>query len=346
MPQKPLWTARLKRLLPWLGTGFLLAYMATTTDLETIGNSLLEVNIVAVILLAAFGTLATFLIDAFCVARTFTRFVCKVTYREALPIKATSYFLNILNYNLALVGMAFYLQRSRQAPFWSSLGALFFLNIMDILTLCVLLVIGLLATQGTGVLDGSTEAVAWLMAAGGFGGFALVVVMTKLDLKLPVISRLLKLQMLATLADLDVSTVLYFLGLRACLLLTYLGSQYILLQLFGIDVPLLSLIVYNSLITFVQIVPISVAGLGTVQVVMRHFYAPFVQGAASQAAGAVRAAVVDAYSTTSIFSFVIFRVVVAYFFLGEFSREVIREAEHAAPGGDLEAPSPANETVV
>jgi uncharacterized membrane protein YbhN (UPF0104 family) len=337
---KPIWRARLKRLLPWLGTGVLLAYMATTTDLKTIGNSLAEVNIVAVILLAALGTLATFLIDSYCVAKAFSRFVCKVSYREALPIKATSYFLNILNYNLALVGMAFYLKKSRQAPFWNSLGSLFFLNVMDILTLCVLLCIGLAATQGTGVLDTATEVVAWLMAAGGFGGFALVVLMLKLDLRVPFVSKLLRLQMLAPLADLDFITVIHFLGLRAALLLTYLGSQYILLQLFGIDVPLLSLVVYNSLITFVQIIPISVAGLGTVQVVMRHFYAPYVVQATKQAA-----AVVDAYSTTSIFSFVLFRVVVAYFFLGEFSREIIRDAEHAAPG-DVEDPSPESQSVV
>ncbi len=338
---KPIWRARLKRLLPWLGTGILLAYMATTTDLETIGHSLAEVNIVAVILLAAFGTLATFLIDSFCVAKAFSRFVCKVSYREALPIKATSYFLNVLNYNLALVGMAFYLKRSRQAPFWNSLGSLFFLNVMDILTLCVLLCVGLAATHGTGVLDTATEVVAWLMAAGGFGGFALVVLMLKLDLHIPVLSKLLKLQMLAPLADLNFITVVYFLGLRICLLLTYLGSQYILLQLFSIDVPLLRLVVYNSLITFVQIVPISVAGLGTVQVVMRNFYAPYVVQATKQTA-----AVVDAYSTTSIFSFVIFRLIVAYFFLGEFSSEVIRDAEHAAPGGDVEDPSPESQSVV
>jgi len=324
-----------------LGTGILLAYMATTTDLDTVGKSLAEVNILAVILLAAFGTLATFLIDSYCVAKAFTRFVCKVSYREALPIKATSYFLNVLNYNLALVGMAFYLRRSRNAPFWNSLGSLFFLNVMDILTLCVLLSVGLVATHGTGVLDTATELIAWFMAAGGFGGFALVVLMLKLDLKIPVLSRVLKLQMLAPLADLNVATVLYFLGLRTCLLLTYLGSQYVLLQLFGIDVPLLSLVVYNSLITFVQIVPISVAGLGTVQVVMRHFYAPYVVQATKQAA-----AVVDAYSTTSIFSFVLFRLIVAYFFLGEFSREVIRDAEHAAPAGDIEDPSPDSQSVV
>lgn len=194
-----------------------------------------------------------------------------------------------------------------------------------------MLTIGLLATWGTDALEPAIEAVAWLMAAGGFGGFALLVLMLKLDLKIPVISRMLKLEMLAPLADLDVLTVIRFLGLRMCLLLTYLGSQYILLQLFGVDVPLLRLTVYNSLITFVQIVPISVAGLGTVQVVMRHFYAPYVQRLTSNAA-----AVVDAYSTTSIFSFVIFRVIVAYFFLGEFSREVIRDAEHAAPAGDVE----------
>jgi uncharacterized membrane protein YbhN (UPF0104 family) len=327
-PPSSNWRSRSKRFLPWLGTAVLLSYLGFTTDIDTVRNSLAEVNIWAVLAVALVATVTTFVTDAWTVSRAFSRFVCPVTYREALPIKATSYFLNILNYNVALVGMAFYLQRSRQAPFWRSLGSLFFLNLVDILGLCVLLAVGLLATMGTDTLDGPTQALAWVMAAGGFGGFSLAVAVIKLNVRIPVISRILKLELLAPLADLDALTVVRFLGMRIALLLQYVASQYLLLQLFGIDVPVLRLLVYNSLLTFVQIVPISVSGLGTVQVVMRHFYAPYVLSATSKAA-----AVVDACSTTGIFGFIIFRILVAYLFLGELSRQIIRGA-----GASMEQP--------
>lgn len=313
--------SRVKRVLPWAGTVLLLAYLASTTDLKTVASSLAQVSIPAVLAVAFFGTLATFLTDSWCVSLAFSRFVCPVSYREALPIKATSYFLNVLNYNVALVGMAFYLQRSRQAPFWRALGAMFFLNLMDILALSVLLAIGLVINWGTDTLDPATKMVAWVLSAGGVGGFSFLVLVCKLELNVPLLHRVLKFELLKPLAQLDLLTVVKFVLLRLVFLLQYLFAQYLFLKLFQVDVPIVRLVVYLPLLTFVQIIPISVSGLGTVQLVMRQFYARYVARGVGQATG-----VIDAFSTSAIFGFLMFRIVVAYLFLGEFSREVIQRA--------------------
>ena len=312
-----------KKFLPWIGTGLILVYLGATTDLDTVADALADVNIWAVLGLGLGGTLLTFLTDAYCVKLAFSRFVFPVTYREALPIKATSYFLNILNYNLALVGMAFYLQRARQAPFWKSLGSMFFLNVMDILGLCILLAIGLITTWGSDTLAPATQLIAWAMVAGGVCGFALLVAMCKLNLQIPVLSRVLKLEMLTPFSELDTLTVVRFIGLRILFLLQYLAAQYIFLRLFGVDIPVVRLLVYQPLLTFIQIIPISISGLGTTQVVMRHFYSPYV-GSGSHHPG-----IIDAFSTTSIFAFLVFRLLVAYLFLGDLSREVIKHAGDA-----------------
>lgn len=313
--------SRWKKFLPWVGTAVILVYLGTTTDLRTVTDALADINIWAVLALGFGGTLVTFLTDSYCVKLAFSRFVCPVTYREALPIKATSYFLNILNYNLALVGMAFYLQRSKQAPFWKSLGSMFFLNVMDILGLCVLLAIGLLATWGTDTLATATQLVAWAMVAGGVCGFTLLVAMCKLNLRIPVLSRILKLEMLTPFSELNALIVVQFVALRILFLLQYLAAQYVFLRLFGVEIPVIRLLVYQPLLTFVQIIPISISGLGTTQVVMRHFYSPYVSAGPRYPSG-----IIDAFSTTSIFAFLFFRLLVAYFFLGDFSREVIKQA--------------------
>lgn len=311
----------IKQILPWLGTFLLLGYLACTTDLDTVSEAVMEADILLLIAVALAGTLATFFTDTWCVKLAFTRFVCPVTYKEALPIKATSYFLNVLNYNVALVGMAFYLKKAKDAPFWRSLGAMFFLNVMDIVALCVMLCGGLLATWGDDTLDVATRAVAWTIVGGGITGFSISVVLLKLNLPIPIISRMMKLEILQPLADLDFKTLGMFVLLRILFLSQYLLSQWAFLYLFGIEVPGNRLLVYLPLLTFVQIVPISISGLGTVQLVMRRFYSRYVT-VATQHTGAI----VDAFSTTAILGFMIFRIVIAYFYLGDLSREVIQKA--------------------
>lgn len=311
----------IKQVLPWLGTFVLLGYLAHTTDLETVSKAVMEADILLLALTALAGTLATFFTDTWCVKLAFSRFVCPVTYREALPIKATSYFLNVLNYNVALLGMAFYLKKSKDAPFWRSLGAMFFLNVMDIVALCVMLCAGLLATWGDDTLDGATRAVAWTIVGGGLAGFSVSVLLLKLNLPIPVISRMMKLEILKPLAELDLMTLCSFVLLRVFFLSQYLLAQWAFLFLFGVEVPGPRLLVYLPLLTFIQIVPISISGLGTVQLVMRSFYSRYVTVATKHAG-----AIVDAFSTTAILGFMIFRIIIAYFFLGDLSREVIQKA--------------------
>jgi len=313
--------SRLRSALPWLGTVALLGYLAWTTDVDTVARAFGDVSLLGVLLVGLLGTAATFATDTWCVSLAFSRFVCPLAYREALPVKATSYFLNILNYNAALVGMAFYVKRSKDAPFWKSLGSLFLLNVADILALCVMLAFGLLLTVGSDTLDAATLGVAWLVVAGGLGGGFLGLALLRLDIPIPLLSRLLRSELLSALSRVTVPTLLLFVALRVLFLAQYLLAQYAFLKLFDIPVPLDRLLVYLPLLTFIQIIPISISGLGTVQLVMRHFFAPYVLVDAGHAFG-----VVDACSTAGIFAFLIFRVLLAYLFLGKLSREVIAKA--------------------
>lgn len=93
--------------------------------------------------------------------------------------------------------------------------------------------------------------------------------------------------------------------LRMAFVSLYVFSNYFLLRAFGIAVPLGDLFVYQPILAFIIFIPISVAGLGSTQVVMRHFYGPYAPSGAW--------AVVDAYSTATIVMFVLMRSVIGLF---------------------------------
>ena len=103
-----------KRVLPWVGSGVLVTYMVMTTDLQGVADALESVNPLHLGVLMVVGTLVAFFCDTIGVAMSFRAFLAPVTFRETIPIKATSYLLNVLNYNAALAGMALYISRSRK----------------------------------------------------------------------------------------------------------------------------------------------------------------------------------------------------------------------------------------
>ncbi|MFH1529285.1 MAG: lysylphosphatidylglycerol synthase domain-containing protein [Pseudomonadota bacterium] len=309
-----------KRVLPWVGSGVLVAYMAMTTDLMGVADALESVDAVLLGLLLVIGTLIAFFTDTIGVAMGFSAFVAPVTFREAIPIKATSYFLNVLNYNAALAGMAFYLNRSRNVGFWRALGALMFVNVVDLLGVLLLLSLGMVITLGTETfspgLGFTLRAIAW----GGLAGFVAGALWFRSDLPLPVFGRLRTKALFLPIREASLGTWSRLLAARLLLQGQYLLVAYALLVLFGVEVPFQRLLAYVPVLTFIQIVPISISGIGTTQIAARQFYGPYVV-----AAGRSPLAVVDACTTTGIVGFLLLRVILAYFFLGELSRDIIRK---------------------
>ncbi len=307
--------------MPWIGSLVLVGYMVGTTDLDQVASSLTQVNVWAVLGLAVAGTAATFLVDSLSLRLTFNSFVCPITFRQTLPVKATSYFLNILNYNAALAGMALYLKKSRNIRFWKTFGSLMFLNVVDLVVVMLTLGFGLIVNLGSDTLPPMLEYSLMLVVFGGLTGFVVGLALFKSKLQLPFLQQLRTNSLFAPLHGAGVRIWVQLGLLRLAILLLYLVAQYYFIGLFGIHVPFGRMFVYLPVLTFIGIVPISISGLGTTQIAMRKFYAPYF---ASGLAGAKAA--IDAASTTAILGFVFVRILLAYFFLGEFSREVLMQA--------------------
>jgi hypothetical protein len=295
-----------KRALPWVVSAILVSYMVMTTDLLGVANALESVNPLHLALLMVVGTLVAFFCDTVGVAMAFRAFLAPVTFRETIPIKATSYLLNVLNYNAALAG------------FWKALGALMFVNVVDLLGVLLLLSLGLVITLGT---DTFTPAVGFTLRAVGWGGLVAFIAGAawfRSDLPLPVFGGLRTKALFAPIREASLGTWGRLLAARLVLQAQYLLVAWGLLVLFDVDVPLVRLLAYVPVLTFIQIIPISFSGIGTTQLAARQFYGPYV------ASGRPPTAIVDACTTTGIVGFLLLRVIIAYFFLGELSRDIIR----------------------
>lgn len=315
---------RVRQLLPWAGATVLLGYIGWTTSWESAWVALKHADVIPVTLILLGGTLLSFSVDTLGVSITVSRFIGRVTWRQALPVKATSYMLNVLNYNAALVGMAWYFQRIREVSFWRVLGSLFVLNVMDIVALALLLAVGIAVNGGLSGIDPLARATAWGILGGVGVGFPLFVVTLQKGLQIPILTRLAHMQILAPFRDFRWSMLPVLLLPRLALLMSYMAVQFALFPEFGVAIPLRALLVYFPLSTFVQAIPIAPSGLGTIHAFNRWAYHDFVQPGMGDPDG-----VLDACTTTLIVVALVFRVAVAWAFLGRFSKEVIQQASRA-----------------
>lgn len=319
-----------RQTLPWLCTLIIVGYMAWTTDFETLGKAFSSVDLPMLALLVGLGAVYAFVVDTYGMSLVVRDVVVPITYRDALPVKATSYFLNVLNYNVALVGMALYLKRKKGAPFWRSLGAMFLLNVVDLLAVCCMMGVGLVVLLVAGVdVNPVVQMVATAIVALFIPGFLLFLVVVRLDVNVPFLRRLVKSQLLLPFSQVTWKLLLHLLVARLVLLAGYLTVNYSIFQMFSVPVPLSLLLVYQPLITFIQVIPVSVSGLGAPQLVMRGLLAPLVPASLGSSE-----AVVDAATTAGIFGFMTYRLVIAYLFMGKFSKDVVKAARGS--GGSLE----------
>lgn len=307
--------SRLKAALAWGGTVAILAYMAATTNIKEAWQALLDADRTLFFGTAFISVPVVWVFDSVSVTILLHRVGFRPTFAEFLKIKGASYILNILNYNLALAMMAAFLSRSSERGIAASGSPFILLNILDLSALGLMVIAGFVA--GARPFGDSAAHLTLLLVAGSavLAGplmCGLARLLGSNEAKQPAISRRpFSLASLLRLVQHDLLLAFRKIGLREyawlCLLRMgflsiYPASSYFMLRAFGINVPFSEVFVYQPILTLIIVIPISVAGLGSTQVVMRHFYAKYAPSGSW--------AVVDACSTTTIVIYVLLRAVI------------------------------------
>ena len=314
---------RLKLALPWLFTLGILAYLFGTVDLEKVGDALEGADIGTLMAILSLTTVLVFLVDAATLTLLVKRLVTPIRFGEIAAIKGTSYFLNALNYSMASGAVALFLKKKRGVPFLKGVSSLLWLNLVDVMALLVLMSFGLLFA-GTMLPEGIANklpliiAVGWSVVVG-----ALIYWHLKVDFF--VLGRLRTWRIFEVFARANPADYGVLVVSRLAFVMLYVLMNWLALPTFGIHIDLGTILIYTPILTFVQIVPASISGLGAIQVVMVALYSQHIDTSPEHAA-----AMVIAFSTVVGPTISVLRLVIGYAFLSNVARDFVPRQDEIA----------------
>ncbi|NUN15350.1 MAG: flippase-like domain-containing protein [Myxococcales bacterium] len=303
-----LWTF-FKTTFPWWIAGGLLVYLGLTYDLNKVWMELKKANIAVLLPIWGLSAVLVFLIDSKSLTYLFSWLNTPVTFRQILPIKGASYFLNIVNYNAAAGAIALLVKKRTGIPFLESASSMLFLNVIDLTVLTVLVGVGLALTPA-GITPEMYSAL-FAVTAVILGIYIGSLVYWNGGFDFLILGKLRTWSIFSAFRRARLKHHFALFVVRTGYILVFAVIHYVSLHLFRVAVPFAELVIYNSILTLVGTIPISFAGLGTTQVVMVALYAAY--GEAEQ---------ILAYSTSIIFVFVAARVLIGYWYLGAVSDDL------------------------
>ncbi len=256
------------RLLPWLITAGVLAYLFSRLPFEQVVQAARNAAPWTIPTIASI-VLLVYLADCLAIWTTFGWFVAPLTFRETLTLRGATYLLALINYALGQGAFVYFLNRSRGVPLVRAAAAVVLIMGINLLLLLFLSTLGLVL--GAEVLP-EVRNLIWI-AYGGLAFYvALLVWRPAWLLRRPILDVLLNAGLVGHVRALVV---------RAPHVATLLALNHVALHAFGVRVPLLQTLLCFPVVLLVAVLPISVQGVGPTQGAMIFFFARYAPGDAS-----------------------------------------------------------------
>lgn len=294
---------RASRVLPWLGTAVLLAWIFATTDLPALLAALGRANWPLFLGGTAGLYLLIWMVDAFSAGWLYRRFhLPNLRLGDLLAPRAATYLPGIVNYAAGNAALVLFLRQRYGTPVGAASASMLLLMLVDagLLVWC--------AAAGSVYLPAGWQTPLVTLAVVGTLGGALHLVYWRTPGRW---RRLEALRVVPALAVFRTATLRDYLVLGTLRLPTiglYVAIHLVTLRAFGIVIPLGELAAYVPLQMVVAALPISVAGLGTVGAAQRVLYAPWVEADAAGVPTSAAIAMVDAYALALFGAFLLPRL--------------------------------------
>jgi hypothetical protein len=317
---------RLKASIPWVLSLAIVGYVLLSLDMEQLKSDIMMADMGRLIGIVSLFALIVFIVDSATLVVLFRRLIAPVNFKEVLAVKGVSYFFNAINYSAGSGAMALFLRKKRNVPFLKGLSALLWLNFVDVLVLLGMLVLGV-ALSGDLLPVEQREGLPYVMIAGiAIGAGALVY--WQLDVDFLILGRLRQWRIFEAFRDASWSDYGHLMAVRGLFIGLYVLMNWLTLPCFDLHISFVALLVYTPLLTFVQIVPLSVSGLGAIQVAMAILYGHYLGGGT------------DIEAKVYAFSFVIgpltaiIRIVIGYVFMTNVARDFIPKSGEIAAASE------------
>ncbi len=264
----------LRRVLPWMVAAVLMAVLVQRTGGQAIADAFARANMPYLLAATLLCTIVNFTIDAYSLSRCISWFNAPISFSRLAPVKAAAYLVGILNYNVASGGIALWVARRCRVAFLEAASTMFFVNAVDALLLICLMAAGIPVLRPE--IAAAVETISLVTVVGFIGQL----LFWRYGSDLPVLGRLWSWPVFASFRKADLSHYARLAIMRLAFLAVFIGNYWLAVQAFQLDIPLLHVVAAVPVISFVGIVPITVAGLGTVQAATIYLFRDFAPEAA------------------------------------------------------------------
>ncbi|MBI4411702.1 MAG: flippase-like domain-containing protein [Deltaproteobacteria bacterium] len=269
----------LKRILPWLIAAGILYFLFHKIPPTTVLSTITHANIP----LFVFYSIAYFVIimmaDCVGLCWLLSRFSTPVNFKETLLMRGATYLLMVINYNLAQGGIAFYLRRTHKAPVFKTLGAMFYLTVVD-LSLMLTFAFAAVLMEDISYRDVSLRPFLTQFALLFYSGLTLWIAFwglidrpfLKKYRSVGVVDWLVSRHLFVAFRQSSALDYLKTYLLRLPTLVLVVLSLFLWINAFHSALPFTDLFLYTPVIMIVGTLPITPAGLGTVQALCVEFF--------------------------------------------------------------------------
>jgi hypothetical protein len=258
---------------------------------RALADALIHVNKPLFVLLSATMLVLNCAADTFAMTAVFARFGCRVRYRDLYLVRASTYLAAVINYHIGQALIIGYLVRVQRVPLLRASGWILFIIGINVGTLF------LLASAGAANASGDLQIlhVIPVVCAISIGIYALL-----LWLKPPLLAER---TLLKPLFEMGIPGHIYGVIVRLPHIGVLLVWHFLVLHMFGVQVPLGAAFLYLPAYFAVGSLPINVNGIGVAQGVALAFFSRYVDAHGAPDPHAVQQATVIAYSlATSVIS--------------------------------------------
>ncbi len=258
--RRPL-TAHLRRILPWFVAGTLLWVLFTRAGFGKVKAAAGEADLPYLFGVSLLCMVPMFVLDVLSISRVFAWFNRATPVLELARVRAASYLISLVNYNVGSGTIAFWLKRRHGTPFLEGFASILFINVTDVIILVVLIAAALpLLEPPMNRTIGVVVGMATLLLAGHFlywrGGINFFL-----------LGAFRNWPIFKSFKAARAGHYLRLAAIRLPFDLLFILNFWLALRAFDVKVPFLLTLAYVPIILFVAVVPITVAGLGTVQAV-------------------------------------------------------------------------------
>jgi len=259
-------------ILKWVIAAAVLFYLFHQVDQDKLFAALASARLEIYLPLAVCFVLIWFLIESQNLMFLFNMFGHDLTFKEMRFIRGASYMLMIINYNLGLGAIAWYLKRRNGIALTRAGSVMFFYYFVESVGITFFAMAGCLLIYGQSPVI--YEKII-LIAGAMFFSYIALFFLVRLLPSYGWFTGLRNSALMAAFYEADFKNYFILSGFRAVYFASFVIFFHLGLKSFHVHVPLFSLIGLVPVIFFIGNIPITPFGIGTIQAAMVFFFKPF-----------------------------------------------------------------------